>query len=1020
MKHLILILISGLITTFTYGQKWVDYMNDPNRNFYEIQSAFYEEWEDKEYEKGSGWKQFKRWEWYMEPRVFPSGDRIPTQSAYTERKEFERNHGDYTTKNGSWSPVGFDEWESISYNPGIGRVNVIAEDPTDDQIIFAGTPSGGLWKTVDGGTNWDPLTDDFPTLGVSGLAINYNDPDIIYISTGDKDGFDTYSMGVVKSTDGGLTWNVTGLAHNLSQFVVCRKLVMHQTNPDELLVATSEGIYKSTDGGANWSQSASGDFRDIEYNPTNPSIVYASGKQFYKSTDGGDNFSVVTNGLPVSSVVNRMELAVSEDESDWVYAVCGNESDASFQGLYLSTDNGTTFQTQSTSPNIFGYDETGNDNSGQSWYDLAIDADPANANTIFVGGVNVWKSTNAGQNWQISSHWIYPSTYGYTHADIHELHFFGSNLYCGSDGGIFKTDDSGGNWEDLTEGMQISQFYRIGGSPQNANTIIGGTQDNGSILYKNNVWTHVMGADGMEAAINPADPSVMFCTYQFGGMLRSEDGGDNWNQIFAGDGEQGAWVTPYESLASDDVIAGYENVWLGEDNGDFFYPISFFGSGETIRDLDVAPSDEDVIYICFPDEVHKTEDHGNTWQNVTSNLPNLSVSDIHIHPTNPQIVWVTTSGYSNGNKVFVTIDGGTTWENISQNLPNIPANTIIYQNGTDGGLYVGMDVGVYYTDSTLSNWQTFDDDLPNVIVNELEIHYGSDLLRAATYGRGVWESDLFTPSNLPPEADFSTSSTEVCDQDSILFTDASTNAFPSWTWYFPGGSPSTSTLANPKVLYATNGSYDVSLVVENNNGTDSISKNINVSIDNGGALNLLIQTDQYPSETTWEIIGETGTILYSGGSYNSSETTYEEDFCLAEGCYDFVIYDEFGDGICCDYGTGLYELSDLDGLIVNGGQFGSSETTNFCIGEVDDASIVENDVNSFKLFPNPSADQIFISPFNDEVYAIKIIDAFGRTVLKEKDLTGLQEFNIADLSSGVYQVWIEKEHWKSSRKFVKE
>jgi len=994
-------------------------MDDPTVNFYDIQEAFYQEWEGKEYERGKGWKQFKRWEWYMEPRVFPTGERIQTQKAYVERTTFEAQYGTSTEKSTGWSPLGPNDWQSISYNPGIGRINIVAQHPTNDQIIYAGSPSGGIWKSIDAGGAWVPLNDDFPTLGVSGIAIDHSNPDIIYIATGDKDGYDTYSIGVVKSTDGGSTWNNTGLSHNLTQFLVCRELVMHPTDPNTLLVATNDGLYKTIDGGVSWTQSVPGNFRDIEYHPTNPSIVYASEDRFWRSSDGGDSFTQVFSALPSSSSVNRMELAVSPNQPGWVYALTGKSSDSSFEGLYLSTDNGLSFQLQSSSPNIFGYSELGDDQRGQSHYDMALAADPNDASTVFVGGINVWKSTNAGQNWTINSHWIYPSSYGYTHADIHELRFFNGNLYCGSDGGIFKTTDSGNNWVDLTPGMEISQFYRLGLSQQDPNLVVGGTQDNGSNLLSNNTWTHVMGADGMEAAINPTNANIMFCTQQFGGMHRSTDGGNSWSLIFNGDGEDGGWITPYVSVGTSKIFAGYQNVWKSEDNGNSFIPISSFGGSASIRDMAVAKSNDDIIYVAFSGSLRKTENGGASWQNVSNNLPNLSVTDIQIHPTHPNIVWVTTSGYDNGDKVFVTTNGGSTWQNISQNLPNIPANAIIYQEGTNGGLYVGMDVGVYYTDSTLSNWQAFDLGMPNVIVNELEIQYGASLIRAATYGRGIWESELFTPSTLAPEADFSSSSSKVCPLDSISFTDASINASPGWTWYFPGGSPSTSSMANPSVLYPSSGIYEASLVVQNANGTDSIAKIVEVTFGDIN-LDLAIQTDQYPSETSWEILDDAGDIVSTGGGYGSPNTLHEESVCLSFGCYQFVIYDSFGDGICCDYGNGFFELTDNVNVSIQGGTFGSSESFNFCLEEEDDASITESTISTFEMYPNPASDQVMILPQHKGKYGITIYDPTGRIIVQKEMIEGELQISVADFASGVYQVQFMVEGSTLSKKFVKE
>lgn len=1001
------------------AQEWVKLLSNPDKTFTEIQEAFNTEWANKEYVRSSGWKQYKRWEWRMEPRTYPTGNRVPVSTAYAERQNFLAEYGQaLAARSTGWTPMGPDSWNSISYNPGIGRVNVVRQHPTNPAILYAGSPSGGLWKSVDAGQTWEPLTDHFPALGVSGIAIDYNQPDVIYISTGDMDGFDTYSIGVMKSFDGGLTWQPTGLIHTIGQFVVCRKIEMHPNNPNILLVATSDGLFKTIDAGDTWTEVASGSYRDIHYHPTNSSIVYASSSRFYKSTDGGDNFVQISSGLPNPAEINRMEIAVSADEPDWVYALCGNASNSTFLGLYRSQDGGVTFQLRADSPNLFGYSEFGDDESGQSWFDMALDADPSNANTIVIGGVNVWQSENGGADYSIISHWIYPSGIGYTHADIHTLDYIDGKLFCGSDGGLFVSNDNGGSWNDITNGMEITQFYRLGLSPQNADIVVAGAQDNGSNLLKNNQWTHVMGADGMEAAINPTNQNIMFCTQQFGGMHRSMDGGNNWSFIFDGDGESGGWVTPYLSLPGNVLLAGYQNVWKSTNNGNSFTQISNFSNG-TIRDIAVAKSNNDYIYISFTNSIRRTTNGGSTWQNITANLPNLSITDIQVHPNNPDIVYVTFSGYNGGNKVYVTTNGGQSWQNISSNLPNIPCNTIAFQEGSNGGVYVGMDVGVYYIDSTLSNWQAFDLDMPNVIVNELEIHYGAEKIRAATYGRGIWESDLFSPSSLPPSADFINYEGVLCETDSLEFYDASTNAAPGWTWYFPGGTPSTSNLASPKVLYPSSGNYTVSLVVNNTNGSDSVARSIPVIIEDNVLL-FSLNTDNYPEETSWIIEDESNVIVASGNGYNIPNSNFESLHCLAEGCYVFTIYDSYGDGICCAYGTGSFELSDDEGnIILDGGNFGSSQQINFCIeGEDPTINLENNNYQSLQLFPNPTNGLFTVNLPNSGNYTLVIQDLTGKEVLKKLILSG-EQINISQLASGMYMVKIFNANEKYNQQLIK-
>ncbi|GAA0873682.1 hypothetical protein GCM10009118_00900 [Wandonia haliotis] len=985
-----------------FSQQWVSEMLDGNTNFYEVRQSFEEEWSGSEYVKGKGWKQFKRWEYFMEQRVYPSGDRIPVHAAYFERNNFVTSEQQVAkSRSATWQPMGPFEWSSTSYNPGLGRVNTVAVHPGNNQVIYVGTPSGGLWKTTNGGTSWVPLTDDFSAIGISGIVINPYNPDEVYVATGDGDGADTYSIGVLKSTDGGATWSVTGLVHTVMDYIVCRRMIMHPTDPLTILVATNVGVFKTVDGGNNWYLVATGSFRDIEFQPGNANRVYASSNRLYISENGGETFAPSSAvQLPQASVVNRMEIAVSPDQPDYVYVLCGKESDASFLGLYRSENAGTGFSLRTNSPNLFTYDEQGLESGGQSWYDMAIAVDPDNADNVFVGGINIWKSTNGGSNFQINTHWIWPGVYGYTHADIHFLAYDGSGIFCGSDGGIFYSGDQGASWEDLSSGMQISQFYRFGNSPLDAGLIIGGTQDNGSKLGVDQTWTHVMGGDGMEAAVNPTNPQILFCTQQYGYLNRSLDGGMSWELVMTGNGEEGRWVTPFVVLPVNKVIMGYENVWLSQDNGSSFTQISNFNSGETIREIAVAEQDHNVIYAALPGHLYKTTDGGTTWTDVMSNLPDLAITDIQIHPLDSDVVYLTTSGYNQGNKVFVSDNGGVSWQNISGNLPNLPANTLVLQRETNGGVYVGMDVGIYYIDSTLGNWAPFDDALPNVIVSELEIHYPTGKIRAATFGRGVWESDLFSVPELEPIADFSYLPEGYCVSDPIVFYDASLYASPSWQWYFPGGVPATSTAQSPSVQYTVSGEYIASLVVQNQFGTDSIAKTVTV-IRGENALLVELVTDDYPEETAWTITDNQGQVWENQSGYSDANTAFQYNLCLPAGCYTFRITDAYSDGICCDFGTGSYSLVSSEGVIATGGTFGSEDVVTFCFD--DHSGVKEEEIETLLVYPNPTNEKVMVVNPGGSYQELYILDLLGRK-LATFPISGKEklEIDLSVFSEGTY------------------
>lgn len=777
---LICIFCCGASATL-WAQPWADMMQDRSVNFYEVQNAFNEAWGDRPYKRGYGYKQYKRWEAFWEPRVYPHGIRPPQNHAWREHLAFQRKYVQGVQKSGSrsnqWTPMGPNNWTSSSYNPGNGRVNAVTEDPNDPNTIYIGAPSGGCWKSTDAGQTWTVLTDQLQALGVSAIAVDYSNSNVIYLGTGDDDGGDTYSIGVLKSIDGGQNWNALSLG-NASLFGTrIYRIIIHPTNPSIVFVASSAGFYRSSDAGQTWSLLRSGRCRDLELKPGDPQTIYLADDDFSVSTNGGSLWTTISTGLPNPGDINRAEIAVSEADPNIVYFLCGEATNSSFYGLYRSINAGMSFTLQSNSPNVFAYDAAGADlTSGQSWYDMALCVSPTNADEVYVGGINVWNSLDGGVTLNIKSHWYYPPGIAYTHADIHVLEMFGNNLYCGSDGGIFKSVNNGVTFADLSDGLSITQFYRIAGSELVPGKIMGGTQDNGCNLISDNSALHTNGGDGMEVLMSPSDSNLIISSSQYGNFNLSTDGGYTFNPIFNGPRGTGDWVTPMIMHPSDHgfLLAGYDQVYLSFDGGISEQPISTFSGNNNIRNLALAPSTPYThFYASTRTDIYRTINSGANWVSISSGLPNNMITSITVHPTNPLKIWVTFSGTSPANKVYTSEDGGTTWVNMTRNLPNLPVNCLVYQKNSDNALYIGTDVGIYYTDSLLVNWQPFMDGLPNVIVRDFEINYSIGKIRAGTYGRGIWEAPLKAPLTTAPVANFAYQADAVCLGDSIAFEDRS-------------------------------------------------------------------------------------------------------------------------------------------------------------------------------------------------------------------------------------------------------
>ncbi|MDF1694433.1 MAG: fibronectin type III domain-containing protein [Saprospiraceae bacterium] len=739
----------------SFSQEWRQGNESPsdNPNFNEIMAQFETYWEGKEIGKGKGYKPMKRWEYQWQNRVnedgsFPAAGRnLQAFTSYLKTYNPEEQRSSMT----SWESLG--PSSNTSGYAGTGRINSVGFDPSDSDVVYAGSAGGGVWKTTNGGDSWVPISDYIGSIGVSAIIVDPSNTQTVYIGTGDGDASDNYSIGVLKSMNGGTTWNTTGLNWSTSNTNLIRAMVMHPNDVNTLILASNDGIYRTTNAGVTWTKEQSGNFYDIELKPqANSNTFYASTKtQIYRSTNSGDTWTVEHT----LTGTNRIALATSEDEPTYVYALASKSSGSGFKGVYRSTNSGQTFTTQSTSPNLLGWSSTGSDSNGQGWYDLVIAADPNNANSIHVAGVNHWRSTDGGVNWTIKSTWNGTGGVQEVHADKHMLEWQDDNtLWEGNDGGIYKTTNNGTTWTDRTSNLVISQLYKIGVSELD-NKVIGGLQDNGTKVRNNSGnWVDEIGGDGMDCAINPANPDVLYGSLYYGDIRRSTNGGSSWSNISNAipdeSGENAAWVTPYVLDPSNPstIVVGYENVYQSTNQGNSWTKIGDNLTSNTLLYAEIAPSDSDFIYVGRGSQLWRTSDGGTNWSALSG--PGNNTAMVKAHPTNPQILYAVRQNYSNGNKVYQSTNGGSSWTNISGTLPNIPANTIAFHDDGEETIYVGMDVGVYYRNNSTSDWVLYNTDLPNVQISEIEIKEQTNEIYIATYGRGVWKNNTVGSSSVCP------------------------------------------------------------------------------------------------------------------------------------------------------------------------------------------------------------------------------------------------------------------------------
>jgi hypothetical protein len=424
-------------------------------------------------------------------------------------------------------------------------------------------------------------------------------------------------------------------------------------------------------------------------------------------------------------------------------------------------------------PNYLSNDPEGAQQGGQGVYDLGLAVSPKNANEIYIAGINIWKSTNGGTSFSLTADWM-GAMAAYVHADIHSLIYSNNGvIFAAHDGGLSKSIDAGKTWIDLTDGLGITQFYRMAHSAQNKSIMMGGSQDNGTSLLSSGNWNFSNGGDGMECLIDPKNSNIVYSSLYYGSFFISTNGGVNYTNLINSYeiGELGDWVTPitFDPKDPTTLYAAYKNVWKITNRGGGKVAISNFSTnGPNARCIAVSPSDSRYIYVGYNFDgtgnykTLVTEDGGQTWE-LLYNSGSLAVNSIAVHPTNPKKVWLALGGFVSGSKVIEITNGNP--KNVSGSLINVPVNSIVYQNNSPDRLYIGTDVGVF-TKEGEAEWMQYGTSLPNVVVSDLEIHYGSKLLRAATYGRGIWETDLNVCSINPPNI-LVTGDSTFCSGDSV-------------------------------------------------------------------------------------------------------------------------------------------------------------------------------------------------------------------------------------------------------------
>jgi hypothetical protein len=721
-------------------------------------------------------------------------------------------------------------WQERGPNNVAGRTRAMFIDRQDPSgnTIFAGGVGGGVWKCTNFKTSptWTVLADrmeKMSNIAVTALAQDPSTPSVIYAGTGEG-WFNTDAIqgnGIFKSSDGGNNWSQlasTDSTGRKGDFEFVQDLIVNGTGM--VFAATRSarfcnngGIFRSINGGTSWTR-VIGDLRgsvcDSAYNYLGADLELASNGDVYATTGFGSTAinrrgrifrSAASNGVNIGGtgtwqeitppgVWERIEIAISPSDPRVIYALL--EENNKIGGIRRSRDFGATWETI----NPPGFCDAGTTEPdftrGQAWYDLIVQVDPNNPETVIIGGIDLLKSTNGGASWNQITQWIFGvgarcGTLPFVHADQHNILFYPSSsneVIVSNDGGIYYSSNGGTSWVERNNNYNITQFYSIDLHPTNLSYLLGGTQDNGTQRFTNpglNSTTRVVGGDGAFAHIDQTDGQIQVASAPFNEYYYSRNGGASWAAV-NNDNEEGFFINPTDYDDALDRVytsnGGNSGTSIGNKIGII---TNLNGTGTpTFNDVNLPELGGRLISAI---KVDPTVTAGGTaWiAGVRTNVAPLSaplllkltnlgtltptvvatstvpapsgayVSSIDIDPANANHLLITLSNYGIVS-VYESLNGGTSWNNIEGNLPDMPVRWGIFLptkasvNGTTGGgILLGTELGVWYTSQTSGTstvWTAQNENLPNTRIDMLKFRLTDLQLAAATHGRGVFTTTL--------------------------------------------------------------------------------------------------------------------------------------------------------------------------------------------------------------------------------------------------------------------------------------
>jgi photosystem II stability/assembly factor-like uncharacterized protein len=726
-----------------------------------------------------------RSDWFFAQRAYPSGE-LPADARQSAWELVSRRGIDLqaitTADTKTWQPIGpaptlpgFSNWGFTA-----GRINAVAVSPSNSQIVLIGSSTGGIWRSSNAGASFSPVTDAQVDLAVGSIVFAPSNPSVVYAGMGDsKLGY--LGSGVLKSTNSGSTW--TKVSNNtLPSPGTVAKIEVDPTNVDRVYVAqytrlseekvTAGGFYRSTDGGVSWTRTLAGAARDLAISPADRQTLFVGTipradqtepvvtPGLHRSTDGGTTWTNVYSLIYDTTFRRDVKVAVTPARPQAVYLYTGGfVSNNLFVRLSVSTDKGATWTDLSVA-----FD------TAQIGYNTYIVVDPRNADTIYIGSRDVYRSNDGGNTWVNMTRsfsigpqdiYLYTPSLATTHPDQHALAISPSNandIYIGNDGGLSKSTDRGASFQSLNSTLALTQFVGIAVHPTDSQISYGGTQDNGTQmrLPNSNRWFEFAPGDGGRCVINPQNPSMVFTNYYRGNLYRFSDNGRSYETQVAftstfgenGDFPRIGFYPPFIGNGVDATLyIGSYRLFLSTSLGDSWFPpggefdqtkgVTEKGA-DFLSAIGVSRSNTNIIYTgSAQGRAMISTDTGATWNDITRGLPDRFITSIVVDSSLSATAYLSVSGFRSSH-IFKTTDAGATWADASAGLPDIPVSALLIDPLDPEKLYAGTDIGVFRSKNGGGSWQSFNNGMPPVVITGFAAQ-SSGLIQVSTYGRGAFE-----------------------------------------------------------------------------------------------------------------------------------------------------------------------------------------------------------------------------------------------------------------------------------------